>query len=365
MTAPGWRTWVGATLREWSWRHTGLGVVVGSLALFNMGGMLFFGPGFPFLRSWVYNVFEFGLTYVFAVRVADRAVADGRPAWLAYSLAVLGVIAIGVWVIGPLLFPLIGGDTDWKSGDDWMLAMSQLLPFSVATVAYAHWRRAQETLARVQRAELARVRQEQLVQSARLLALQARVEPQFLFDALKRVRALLDDATDTAERRLGDLISLLRAMQPAAGATASTVAREVALVRAYGHAGDASALLPPRLTTQMDDEAGRARLAPLVLLPALRRLAGDAPGVQWQLGALRAGDRLRLAIAPQPPTAVAVQALASLDTVVLQQRLAAVHGTHARLAVRLTDPPALHIDTDYQADADASPAPADDPSPDR
>jgi Histidine kinase len=365
MTKPGWRNWVEASLREWSWRHTAMGLAVGSLALFNMGGLLFIDAGFPFLRSWIYNVFEFGLPFVLAVRVADRAVADGRPAWLAYSLAIVGVIATGVWMIGPLLFPLLGGDPDWQSGDDWKLAMSQLLPFSVATVAYAHWRQAQDTLARVQRAELARVRQEQLVQSARLLALQARVEPQFLFDALKRVRELLDGTTDAAERRLGDLISLLRAMQPAAGATASTVAREVALVRAYGHAGEAPALLEPRLTAQMDDDAGRARLAPLVLLPALRRLAGDAPGVQWQLGALRTGDRLRLAIAPQPPSAVAVQALASLDTAVLQQRLAAVHGAQARLAVRLTDPPALHIETDYQADADALPSPADDPSPDR
>jgi Histidine kinase len=349
--------WFAATLREWGWRHTAIGLLVGSLALFNMGGALFFPPGFAWTRSWIYNVFEFGLPYVFAVRVADRAVADGVSRLAAYGVAVVGVIGLGVWVVGPLMLPLIGGAPEWGPTQDIKLACGLLLPFSIATAAYAEWRRAQETLARVQAAEVGRARQEQLVQSARLLALQARVEPQFLFDALQRVRALVDQSAAAAERLLGDLIALLRAMQPAAGATASTVGREFALVEAYARASEAPALQSPRLLLEALDDAAGARFAPLVLLPALRRLVGDAPEARWQVGAMRAGERLRLVIAPSADLTSANTALLSFETRLLQDRLVAVHGADARLALQHVPTPALHIDVAY--------APAHDPRPDR
>jgi hypothetical protein len=101
--------WLRDTLREWGWAHTGLGALLGSLALFNMGALLFYSKDFAFVRAWVYNVFEFGLPGVLALRVADRAVADAVPRALAYGVAVVGVIVLGVWVIGPLMFPIIGG----------------------------------------------------------------------------------------------------------------------------------------------------------------------------------------------------------------------------------------------------------------
>jgi hypothetical protein len=257
---------------------------------------------------------------------------------------------LGVWVIGPLMFPLIGGDPNWDSRQDFMLFTSLLLPYSIATVAYANWRREQDTLQRVRSAEMGRARQEQLVQSARLLALQARVEPQFLFDALQRVRSLFEQSAAMAEQRLSDLIALLRAMQPAAGATASTLAREFALVEAYARASESPALCAPRLQLEAAGDAPRARLAPLVLLPALRRLVGDAPAAAWQVGALHVDGRLRLVIAPTEPDERAIAALASFDAAALRERLAAVHGPGARLAVAMQPSPALHIDLPFQSD---------------
>lgn len=347
--------WFTATLREWSWRHTAIGLLVGSLALFNMGNALFFGADFPWLRSWVYNIFEFGLPYVFALRVADRAVADGVPRLAAYGIAVNGVIVLGVWVIGPLMFPLIGGDPDWGLRQDIMLACGLVLPFSIATFAYAQWRRAQDTLARVQAAEVGRARQEQLVQAARLLTLQARVEPQFLFDALQRVRTLIDGSADAAERLLGDLIALLRAMQPAAGATASTLAREFALVEAYARASESPSLQPPRLSMEAEGDATDARFAPLVLLPALRRLVGDAPDSQWQVGAMHVDGHLRLVVAPSADLTSANTALLSFDVKPLHERLVAVHGPEARLAVQSVPTPALYIETPFVSTHDPRP----------
>jgi Histidine kinase len=355
------RAWLVETLREWGWRHTGLGLLVGTLALSNMGNFLFFGPDFPWVRSWVYNIFEFGFPYVFALRVADRAVADGASRWLTYGAVAVGVVAAGVWIIGPLLYPVLGGDPNWGPANDWVLFCTLLLPYSIATVAYAHWRRGQETLERVQAAEMVRARQEQLVQSSRLLTLQARVEPQFLFDTLQRVRELIGSSAQAAERLLTDLIALLRAMQPQSGATASTVDREFALVEAYGRASESRALLPPALTLATAGDASHARFAPLVLLPTLRRLAGDAPQACWQVGALRQADRLRMAIAPTASLDHARMALQAFDAAALRARLAAVHGPDAALAVDLDiKATALRIDIPFQPQDDPH-----DPSPDR
>jgi hypothetical protein len=335
--------WFTESLREWSWRHTGLGLLVGTLTLSNMGGFLAFPDDFPWLRSWVYNIVQFGFPLILALRIADRAVADGAARSLAYGTAVVGTLALGVWVIGPLLSPLIGGDPEWDTRQDVMLFCRMLLPCAIATVAYAHWRRERDTLARLQSAEVERAQQAQLVESARLLTLQARVEPQFLFDTLQRVRNLIDASADAAQSRLDDLIALLRAMQPATGATASTVAREFALVQAYGRASEAGALSPPRLALETTDEVADARLAPLVLLPALRRLAGDAPDAQWQVRAERLGERLHLLIAPRAALQRARAGLQSFDGAAARARLAAVHGEETALAVDFAEPPSLHI----------------------
>jgi hypothetical protein len=343
-----WR-YATATLREWSWRHSGITLLVGTLALSNMGGFVEWNRDFPWLRSWIYNIFEFGFPYVFALRVADRAVADGAPRWASYGVATVGVLALGVWVIGPLLFPVLGGDPEWGLRQDVILFSSLLLPYSIASVAYAQWRSEQDTLQRVQAAELARATQGQLVQSSRLLALQARVEPQFLFDTLQRVRDGIEQSAAAAETRLGDLIALLRAMQPAAGATASTVAREFALVEAYGRASEAGALMPPRLALQADGDAAQASFAPLVLLPTLRRLAGDAPDARWQVNATRRHDRLRLVISPAAALDRARIALQTFDGAATRERLAAVHGPAAALAVDLNAAtPSLVIEAPFQ-----------------
>jgi hypothetical protein len=343
--------WLRDTLREWGWAHTGLGALLGSLALFNMGALLFYSKDFAFVRAWVYNVFEFGLPGVLALRVADRAVADAVPRALAYGVAVVGVIVLGVWVIGPLMFPIIGGDPEWTASNDLMLAFNLLLPLSLGAVGYAHWRRGSETLQRLRNAETARAREEQALQSARLLALQARVEPQFLFDTLKRVRDAIGQtngqtnpanpanpadraepssaAPVNAEQLLADLSALLRAMQPAVDATASTVARELALVQAYARAANAPALQPPRLQQHSDETAAPARLAPMLLLPTLRQLVGDAPAGQWRVQASVVAQRLHIHIHPAAPDWATGRALAALDWAALQARAQSAHGPDA------------------------------------
>jgi hypothetical protein len=68
---------------------------------------------------------------------------------------------------------------------------------------------------------------------ARLQALQAQVEPHFLYNTLANVQALTEVDPPTANRLVGHLIEYLRAALPKMRESSSTVGQEVERVRAY------------------------------------------------------------------------------------------------------------------------------------
>lgn len=68
---------------------------------------------------------------------------------------------------------------------------------------------------------------------ARLQALQAQVEPHFLYNTLANVQALTETDPPQANKMVGHLIQYLRAALPKMRETTSTVGQEVELVRAY------------------------------------------------------------------------------------------------------------------------------------
>lgn len=350
--------WSMDTLAGWRWRHSGVAVLVGTLTLFNMGTLLLNLGSFNLPRAWVYNVVQFGFVGVFMLRVADRAAGAGRSRPLAYGLAVLGTIVSGVWVVGPMLYPLIGGEPGWGLQQDVMLALNLVPSLVLGTWAYAHWRQGHDARGRLQARHLARARAQQELQASRLLALQARVEPQFLFETLAQVRDGIDADPEAADALLTDLIALLRAMQPAAGATASSVLRELALVEAYGRVAGAGALQPPRLALHADALAQTARLAPLLVLPALRSLVGDAPGGRWQLHATVQRERLLIVVQPRQPDWTTRVALRSLELAPLLERARAVHGDSALIAITDGGEPALRLDLPF----DPSPTPGTTPA---
>ena len=125
--------------------------------------------------------------------------------------------------------------------------------------------------ARAQRAEARRCTLE-----SRLQALQARVEPQFLFNTLAEVRDLYDIDPALGGRMLGDLIAYLRAALPHFRESSSTVGREVELAEAYlrimharlGDRFDFAVDVPPA--------AFSARMPAMILLPLIDRLLVDA-----------------------------------------------------------------------------------------
>jgi len=121
------------------------------------------------------------------------------------------VIVSGMTLTGRLLAPLLGG-----SGLNLMqtvgMSLQLLFPMSLAVAAYAHWRQEQRSKARLHARRLQAARVEQELRSASLLALQARVDPQQLFDGLQRIAALAEQDPVAADAQLAEMIAMLREM---------------------------------------------------------------------------------------------------------------------------------------------------------
>jgi hypothetical protein len=80
---------------------------------------------------------------------------------------------------------------------------------------------------------LARSEEERARLTSRLIALQAQIEPHFLFNTLATLRSLIRRDAAVAAELLDRMTSFLRAVLPDARQTESTVAREIAIVESY------------------------------------------------------------------------------------------------------------------------------------
>ena len=235
-----------------------------------------------------YNVLQFGVPAVLLVRMADALVDSERlAAWVAYPAVVVATIVLGVWVIAPALYPVLGKASWWTRANDYELANSSLLWHAMGMTVYVQLRfsrRAQERLKILQDAASDRERQ---LAAASLLALQARVDPALLSERLSLIDAELLEQPQRALARLAALIDLLRALQPHIEAEVSTLKRELTALRAYATLISADALYTERLHFAGLAEPPDLPLAPMVLLPLVRPLL-DEGRTFWSLS-LRSG----------------------------------------------------------------------------
>jgi hypothetical protein len=111
-----------------------------------------------------------------------------------------------------------------------------LLPvfiLAVITKFFADRSRASQRMAEAKRKEAEYHRMGQQVTEAKLAALQAQVEPHFLYNTLASVQALTEVDPAKASAMTGHLIQYLRNALPKMRESVSTVGQEVELVRAY------------------------------------------------------------------------------------------------------------------------------------
>lgn len=199
--------------------------------------------------------------------------------------------------------------------------LTVFIPAFLAFVLFDLVERRHDSMRRLQQAVVEHHRLAREAMAARLAALQAQVEPQFLFDTLVDIERAYASGDAAAPERLERLIHHLRVALPRLRDAATTLASEAELLRSWlAVAGDRLGA-PVAFVADVPPALAASPLPPMLLLPllqgALQRAQGGAPPRQVALHAdahargwqLRLGlDRAGLCPAPELLQALAERA---------------------------------------------------------
>lgn len=299
---------------------------------------------FDALNALAYNVLQFGVPAVLLLRLANALVDGGRlPAWPAYAGVVGLTVVGGVWVIAPLLYPLLGKVDWWTWENDFALAGTTLIWHGLGMAVYVQLRFSQQAQARLATLQDAAARRERQLAATQLLALQARVDPALLSERLAAIDAELEAEPQRGQARLAALIELLRALQPHVDAEVSTLAREIVALRAYARLVSADAQHTERLHLAGLAEPPDWPLAPMVLLPLVRPLLDEGTTL-WSLSLHRAAGMAELRLRALGPDLTQTRRVAEgVPVPELGRRLQAVHGESASLDLLIEDMPLFKL----------------------
>jgi hypothetical protein len=277
-----------------------------------------------------------------ALTVADniRVTAARRMAVLLAALLVGAQVASLLKCVLPLGYVCAGFPyrVPWhhllSSDSLWTAIVGGLI-----AVAYFHRRHDRRVAKALHAEELARVDLQRATLSANLQAMQARVEPTFLFDALGAIGGLYDRDAAMGERMLDELIQYLRAALPDVRGPSSTLGRELALARAYLALLDMSAGGRLVLDLDMTRDCADVVVPPMIILPLLAAALAPNGGAGSMPTSLRIdahvdAGRVRILLTGHGP-ALRMQ---DGDPIVrdARERLHALYGEGALLAVAMT-----------------------------
>ena len=223
------------------------------------------------------------LCLLVAIVIADRAVDEGARRYRAYLLATLAGCLAGIALTEPfnwawrthVLPDLWPAEWKWLHGTPalfyWPIfdLTHWLLIGGAAVFLYADRRGARKTAQLLHAAELDRIHRSRLALESRLQAMQARVEPLFLFNTLAQVERLYELDPPLAARVLDDLIAYLRAAMPLMRNTSSTVVQEIELASAYLNIVRLRTGERLAVRTEVPPEAATMRMPPMLLLPLI------------------------------------------------------------------------------------------------
>jgi hypothetical protein len=166
----------------------------------------------------------------------------------------------------------------------------------IALLYFAHLRRSREheqAAARLAAAQMAQRDARRRIVQSRLQEVQARIDPQLLFEMLDTARHLYERDAAQGERFLDELITFLRAALPRLRTASSSLLRELELARAYVRLNALAGTGDLAMTIDVAPDAMHARFPPGVLLPLLDTAVGrDARPLR--LTATRAGEECRI-----------------------------------------------------------------------
>jgi len=222
--------------------------------------------------------------------------------------------------------------------------------------------RAAQRLAEMKRKEADYARMSQQVTEAKLSALQAQVEPHFLYNTLASVQALTEVDPQQANAMTGHLIQYLRNALPKMRESVSTVGQEIELVRAYLN------ILQMRMGKRLAFEiAVPAELMdapfPPLMLPSLvenaikHGLEPQREGGTVTISAHSADGRLRVIVA-DTGRGFAETLGSGVGLANIRERLAALYGDAGKLTLEANTPHGVVATIEVPRDGARAAAPA-------
>jgi len=282
------------------------------------------------------------LFLVLGIGIADAVARDDPAAVAPYAIAAMSAAIIGE-IVFTATIPFVGLSQCACSMDSWNPGAhtANMLPDSIlicsfVTAGYRYWRRASLRLARLRARELERAQITRRMLESRLQAMQACIEPQFLFDTLGCVERLHATDPRTAARLIDELIIYLRAALPHLRESTSTVAKETELAHAWLNIRRLRNGRGPAFTIDVRGGAETATMPPMLVLPLVDYLLGEpadaAADCTLRLAARVAGGRLRFDIAARGASGLASSNAAD-KLAGLRERLNTLYGDDARLTI--------------------------------
>ena len=251
------------------------------------------------------NAIGFAFWGVFEVIGPLTRIVNRQSFWIVtlfYTLIGLGVVTASMYVVS--FTPGNAGMRNWL-GSPGQLITALALSFVISLVLSIVWtRRAAELTAQISLAE-ERERTEAAVRAtseASLRALQAQIEPHFLFNTLANVTGLIHTQPDKAKLMLEQFIAYLRATLAATREKDTTLGADVEMMKTF--LSILQIRMGARLKVRFDlpDDLRAISLPPMLLQPLIENaikhgLEPKMDGGEVALSAKRVGDKIAITVA--------------------------------------------------------------------
>jgi sensor histidine kinase YesM len=266
---------------------------------------------------------------------------------LSYTLISTAVVQVGGFITSFL--PGYGDILSFMVTLQWFTT-SLVVSFFISLVIGLAWRAKIGGLTRA--AELAHERErleiaERAAAEANLRALQAQIEPHFLFNTLANVVSLIDPAPDKARQMLQDFIEYLRASLAATRAQRSTLGREAEMMRAFLRL--IKIRMGDRLEFSVDvpAELADASFPPMLLQPLIENavkhgLESKIEGGFIRVSAERLGDHIQLTV-EDSGLGFQGESQSGMGLSNVSERLAALFGPAVHLNIENREPSGTRI----------------------
>ena len=245
------------------------------------------GYGGGFMENLVFSQC-IGLTILFVIHLAWRRLWPGAKPPRGPFLALVAAGVIGGWLGGSFVASLLLGQP-WTAGRNAWVALAITVVAGISSTWF-FWSR--HRAAEMERQQI----------EAQLKALQAQIEPHFLFNTLANLDALIQADPARARTLLTHLNDYLRATLAATRRDASTLAEEFALLRGYLEVQRVRMGERLRFSLALPEALGRVALPPLLLQPLVENAVkhGIEPKVEGgevRVSASESQGRLLLEVA--------------------------------------------------------------------